>query len=61
MRRVARRLALRTEEIRILRSPELVRARGGVPDTTTAATDGNTDCPSEATGCHTAFSGCGSC
>ena len=62
MRRQARKLELRVEAIRSLTRGQLRGAIGGfIPDPTTAATDGNTGCASEATGCHTGLSGCGSC
>lgn len=55
-------LKLSRESVRVLSSRQLTRAGGGfIPDPTTAATDGNNGCPSEATGCHTGLSGCGSC
>jgi hypothetical protein len=62
MKRTPRKLALRREAIRTLRAIDIDRAIGGMePDPTTAATDGNNGCPSEATGCHTGFSACGTC
>lgn len=52
-----RTLKLSREVVRTLRE-----IRGGfIPDPTTAATDGNTGCQSEAGGCHTGYSACGSC
>lgn len=59
-----RKLRLSKENIRALGPEWLNRAVGGIvacSDTYTAATDGNNGCPSEATGCHTGYSGCGSC
>lgn len=55
-----KKLPLNRESIRLLAAKDL-RFAGGLPAETTAATRGGTDCPSEATGCHTGFSGCGSC
>lgn len=54
-----RKLVLRAETVAVL-ATDLDRVRGGFI-TGPAATDGNNGCPSEATGCHTGWTGCGSC
>jgi hypothetical protein len=57
-----RTLKLSRESLRTIAGWQLARAAGGLqPDPTTAATDGNTGCQSEAGGCHTGLSGCGTC
>jgi hypothetical protein len=54
MQKTNRKLSLRTDTIRNLSGLELSRARGGMMNATSrAATDGNTGCQSEATGCYT--------
>jgi hypothetical protein len=57
----ARRLALSSQVLRVLSGLALEHVRGGVPYETTALTDGNNGCQSEATGCHTGWTACGTC
>jgi hypothetical protein len=59
VRRTPRKLALRREAVRTIRLDRIIA--GLQPDPTTAATDGNNGCPSEATGCHTGYTACGTC
>lgn len=65
-----RRLKLAREVVRQLSGAALGPVRGGrdvsIPSVAphaceTAATDGNNGCLSEATGCHTGWTGCGTC
>lgn len=59
MQRKNVKLALRAETLRQLTGREIALVRGGF--ITTAITDGNNGCQSEATGCHTGWTACGTC
>ena len=54
-------LKLARTTLRILTGRELELAGGEPPHETTALTDGNNGCQSEATGCHTGWTACGTC
>lgn len=57
-----KRLILARNTVRTLTTSQLeLVAAGEPPHPTTALTDGNNGCQSEATGCHTGWTACGTC